>query len=841
MQNQGPEEKRLEALLKEYELSRTRTEGSQNRLVQLFSLAFLVLAAMATYLLNSNSPPVAIVWVAPFVGTLFCAYFLLVIYYAMASVFNTRILTERINRILGEADLITFEPDMPEALFFSAKRGNLKIKLIYFMLFGCGGFLVLLLAGISLSLIYPSNHLGGTMFVSIYAPLLALFLFAGTGILVDLPNIYRAFLTSEKVAGHIQQPGDFLKIAPRRFTLQRGWAWLMPRPKDFILKEVFVLYGFMMAWLSIGVQPEQLPVLNFLFREGTDWRMVSQVPGWAVVGLGIIYVLVAGVLLQQAKLLWDDIRDINRDKHLLQNKRRAIASGFITPKAAIWHVIVRVGLSFLFGYLLGGWPLLVLFLAIFLVQAMYELWGKPQGKKHPLVLVFLISFSTPLRFLVGAMAVVGSRWTWAPLIFALVLCYFWQFGRIAAFWHLEAKHYKDTKPPIRLQSPYYLHRGEHWQHIGLLAAILAATFLVAVQSVPWSCQVSVPVFEGLYKSCPAVSGSASYIEFGFLKALVLVGLLITLTTLISLALVTLSSRWGRRWAVRAIRVLQALGAFPLCVLLTLIFVVSAFVQWNVTLLFWAFLFLNVGYLVMYQDMSYEAYTLEKLGQQLSLLRAAGSAYLFRSIPGWSLSQVKNALSSNDPKLKALHQVALQLKNKGLPWCVYGEAAASAYLLPDHPPSSVTKSYITGPIQVFLDTDETAVVKELFPAGKQQLGQCLELPDIALCWSKLRLEANGYRYELAFDQQLLDRITPRVVAGIPAPVVPPEDVLVMKALLQRDQPPQSQSPAIHDMEDIKVLVEALRDDLDMGYLRNRAAASQEFQQISQCLGNFGITL
>jgi len=144
--------------------------------------------------------------------------------------------------------------------------------------------------------------------------------------------------------------------------------------------------------------------------------------------LGIIYFFAEEFLLQQAKLLWDDIRDIEQDKKRIYNKDRYYVQGFFSKRTAILHVFLRWTFSLALGYLIGGVSLLILFLLISLHQILYELWGKPRGDKLPKGLLIFISFSTVFRFVAGILAIEGSYWSYTPFLLLIVVFYFYSFG-----------------------------------------------------------------------------------------------------------------------------------------------------------------------------------------------------------------------------------------------------------------------------------------------------------------------------------------------------------------------------------------------------------------------------
>ncbi|GHP00899.1 hypothetical protein KSF_109460 [Reticulibacter mediterranei] len=257
----------------------------------------------------------------------------------------------------------------------------------------------------------------------------------------------------------------------------RAWisllfTWAIPRPVDVLAKAWFFLYG-LAATLVFGQPSENQTMLgNGLFHPSPAWQG-NEIPIWAIVTCLFIYFILEELLVQQAKLIWDDIRDRDRDQKLLHNRERAIAKGIISVRQARWNMLARLVLAALFIVWQRRVDLLVVFSVIFLHQAVY-LWAKPRGATHPLGLLFWLSFNNSLRFFAGTVAIGGFQ-AFLPLILMFVTCYFCSVGGLAAQWKMEAQ---DVGQNIRPQSAYFAVRGEFWQQVGLLDAILVAGLLV---------------------------------------------------------------------------------------------------------------------------------------------------------------------------------------------------------------------------------------------------------------------------------------------------------------------------------------------------------------------------
>ncbi len=96
----------------------------------------------------------------------------------------------------------------------------------------------------------------------------------------------------------------------------------------------------------------------------------------------------------------NDLLDVERDRRHPAKKLRPIASGQVSPPAAVALTIICVALGLALGILLGPWALAVL-AAYLAIQGAYNL-----GLKHqPVADVFCISLGFVLRAVMGAVAI----------------------------------------------------------------------------------------------------------------------------------------------------------------------------------------------------------------------------------------------------------------------------------------------------------------------------------------------------------------------------------------------------------------------------------------------------
>lgn len=166
--------------------------------------------------------------------------------------------------------------------------------------------------------------------------------------------------------------------------VHRALAFVLPRPLGLRHKGYFFWCGFVIAFPIYGaVQP----------------ALTSQIIGDALIR-GLIYFFVLEILLQQAKFLWNDVRDHTRDRDAGINKERFQAGLFASTQGAILHVFIRWGTALVLGALLSPSFLIVL-IAISLHQILYELVFKPLSGSHPIFYFVFLCFNLPLRVLGG--------------------------------------------------------------------------------------------------------------------------------------------------------------------------------------------------------------------------------------------------------------------------------------------------------------------------------------------------------------------------------------------------------------------------------------------------------
>lgn len=112
-----------------------------------------------------------------------------------------------------------------------------------------------------------------------------------------------------------------------------------------------------------------------------------------------------------------------------------------------------------------------------------------------------------------------------------------------------------------------------------------------------------------------------------------------------------------------------------------------------------------------------------------------------------------------------------------------------------------------------------------------------LGEIEIWASPLLFDVGSTRFTFAFDAEMRRRVRVTLVPVLhrAVPVLAPEDLLVMKALQQRDA-----GSGKHDVQDLRQLCAAQMPTLDYGYLRWRARRVRGVERIAQALAQAGMT-
>jgi 4-hydroxybenzoate polyprenyltransferase len=112
--------------------------------------------------------------------------------------------------------------------------------------------------------------------------------------------------------------------------------------------------------------------------------------------------------------IMNDVRDREKDKHNARTRNRPIASGALSPGAAIAAVAVMLPIALVLGYLLNPW-----FFVVAVVYMAKDV-GYSFGLKDVVILdVFLIAAGFTLRAAAGALAIGVEISTWLYMVTSL--------------------------------------------------------------------------------------------------------------------------------------------------------------------------------------------------------------------------------------------------------------------------------------------------------------------------------------------------------------------------------------------------------------------------------------
>ncbi|MEM3407496.1 MAG: hypothetical protein QW806_05810 [Nitrososphaerota archaeon] len=166
----------------------------------------------------------------------------------------------------------------------------------------------------------------------------------------------------------------------------------------------------------------------------------------------------------------------------------------------------------------------------------------------------------------------------------------------------------------------------------------------------------------------------------------------------------------------------------------------------------------------------------------------------------------------DIKSKLL-QIKEILKETNIPWVIFAGIAAYCY----------------GSKRKITDIDILVRSVDLEKA-KNALKNIKGIDIIA----DLRIIKNNKIYLFSMNNEMIERIKYRKLFDIEVPLIPVEDNIILKAILQR-----SKKEGKHDIEDIKSMVENER--IDFKYLKERIKKYQVEEIVLPVLEKLGIKL
>jgi hypothetical protein len=681
----------LNILTKEYELALHRTDKYGDRLIQLIAVGLPLLGALTAYIVTKDEDKIStyVALLSPMAFVLFLS--MVINIYISINFYNglCRVLSVRTNMLLKEISLIQFEPESPIGYFFSLRRGNLMYRISAAVVLLGTYTLFLLLIYVNFQTVYKENHLYGSLFLLFYIGLVLLTLAMLRGLIYEVSEIFRVYTQQVATRGFGTKTGseevdektarNMNLYASALTSFKFAMLAISPRPKDLILKGIWFWYGFAAAYSITNISERNLDRINLLFRGKNDWGDPADVPFWSVLGLAMVYFVVQEIFLQQAKLLWDDIRDKERDKLLPHNRGRAVASEAISHNTAILQMVIRWTAAFVLGYLLGGVVLVFLFLFISLHQAVYVLWGKQslilgarvekgdtrrfiREEARYLLLLYIISANLFPRFLGGVIAVNVSVWHGLPFILICMLSivtYLISFGTMALFWKIEKKDLiqkglssKEDEMP-RPQSTFFLNQGERWQYGGFLAAVIFSVFTVLIYVAFQICNVWPPQLQNPIGLCSVVNDFVEANKNSILTRVLVLVFLFGLAIICVTFLAQMFPRYGGRVkevigyrfgrsdentdrsgenadrdrkrnngiAIKDVVAPVLLGAYHVGLILAM--------AWESTiLLLVSFCLMSVAYLTMFEGMTYEEFTLDKYRKELPIFLGKIYAFLF---------------------------------------------------------------------------------------------------------------------------------------------------------------------------------------------------------------------
>lgn len=442
-------------------------ESIYSQMNQTMAIAASALGVVIGVVTSSKLANPVLLWAAPAVILIIYGFVLVLSSRWSAHFFQIRIICDKLVELTGESPIVLYNhEESVVSRFHSLKSGNPKYRAMVNMLFVMLVVFFLYLLVYSFQIIYSTNHLSGFLFIVVYIIITSIYIMGFSSILYDLPDLFSKVMDQVK--------SDPTKLPKIRSLVKSGInpaQILIPRPFDFITKTwLFVIGMTAMLW-------ENGPVFNPKIWKLFITQSTTSPPLWTAIAFAFCWYGIQEGIVQQAKYIWNDIRDRRVDQYFDVKRRRAIASGVISLRGAIVQLFVR----WLGGLLLGAlldYRLFWLLLTISIVHILYELWAKPNGATRPVPALILVALGSPLRVLGGALSVSDGYLNLRGILL-ITTFFFFGIGCIANFWKIEAEHRKTQKSSIspRPQSEYFHKKGLLWQHFGFSGTFVCAMIL----------------------------------------------------------------------------------------------------------------------------------------------------------------------------------------------------------------------------------------------------------------------------------------------------------------------------------------------------------------------------
>jgi len=468
-------------LLAEYILLSQNETQIYDRVIQLLTAGVTAVIGIFGGILTFKITDVYVLWGAPSLIALVCGVALVAAAQWSNYYFHLRLVSGKMTQVNPElAGLLYFHRDSVASQFQSLKaRGNIKHRYLFFTLFIIVAALFIGLLFYCFTIIFQTSHLSGFLFLTVYISIGGILLLGLSSILSDLPQAQQKAYESMKVGKGNIAAGQIL-LASNPIKL------IFPRTLDFFTKSWLFVSGF------IFVLVEKTPSLAAKWAQGSCYNPFiwfvfsssdSDLPFGYIVFYALLWLIIQEGLIQQAKYIWNDLRDRKRDEGFEGKGNRGVTSGEVSTRAAVVQLFVRWIGGLVIGYVIDIRLFFILFL-ISLLQVVYELWSKPRGASRPLAIISLalLALGGLFRTLGGALSALPIMTNYLePRILIFVIAFFFlQVGAIATFWKLEEEHCKElAKESRRPQGDYFHRRGVFWQQFGFGGIFMCAMILFA--------------------------------------------------------------------------------------------------------------------------------------------------------------------------------------------------------------------------------------------------------------------------------------------------------------------------------------------------------------------------
>lgn len=349
--------------------------------------------------------------------------------------------------------------------FMSMRSGHITARAVWYGIFILPISLYAIMLGYTFIEIYSQNHFLGVLYWCIYG-FTSLWLLLGLiGLVYSFPNYSNQYREERAEI----QGADALNRLVKSSKIRFGKI-ILPRQRSLMGKGFFYFSTGVLISSLYGYLIPRPDLHRAMFSPYTSSSLYLGAAAYIT-----FWFFIQEILIQQAKYLWNDIRDRKYDSSLPANDDRIGTKS--NYKLLKYHFLIRLLLGFVLAYILSE-QLFLLSLFIICLQVIYEFFGKTVSNRYPVITLFIVAPGSAIRLLSGFLAA-GWLLSNPNLILYFSLVFIIGIIYVIGYWKAEAEFLQDENKEFhRGQSAYFLKRGDSWISSAILAGFLIYVILL---------------------------------------------------------------------------------------------------------------------------------------------------------------------------------------------------------------------------------------------------------------------------------------------------------------------------------------------------------------------------